>query len=57
MPGPLLAADEKTMIGSFFLSKADDIGDVLRFNGNVRFKGRPLRTVDIRPYLKRVDHR
>ncbi|QYD73562.1 YciI family protein [Paraburkholderia edwinii] len=58
MSGPLLAGDEKTMIGSFFLYEADDIGDVMRFNSNDPFnKAGIWRTVDIRPFLKRVDNR
>jgi uncharacterized protein YciI len=58
MSGPLLAGDEKTMIGSFFLYEADDIGDVKRFNSNDPFnKAGIWRTVDIRPFLKRVDNR
>jgi uncharacterized protein YciI len=58
MSGPLLAGDEETMIGSFFLYEADDIGDVMRFNSNDPFnKAGIWRTVDIRPFLKRVDNR
>jgi uncharacterized protein YciI len=58
MSGPLLAGDEETMICSFFLFEADDIGDVMRFNSNDPFnKAGIWRTVDIRPFLKRVDNR
>jgi uncharacterized protein YciI len=58
MSGPLLAGDEETMIGSFFLFEADEIGDVMRFNSNDPFnKAGIWRTVDIRPFLKRVDNR
>jgi uncharacterized protein len=58
MSGPLLAGDEKTMIGSFFLYEADDIGDVMHFNSNDPFnKAGIWRTVEIRPFLKRVDNR
>ena len=58
MSGPLLAGDEETMIGSFFLFEADEIGDVMRFNSNDPFnKAAIWRSVDIRPFLKRVDNR
>ncbi|MDR6466508.1 uncharacterized protein YciI [Paraburkholderia graminis] len=58
MSGPLLAGDEETMIGSFFLFEADEIGDVMRFNSNDPFnKAGIWRIVDIRPFLKRVDNR
>ncbi|MFM0330176.1 MULTISPECIES: YciI family protein [Paraburkholderia] len=58
MSGPLLAADEKTMIGSFFLYEADDIGQVVRFNANDPFNEAGIwKSVDIRPFLKRVDNR
>ena len=58
MSGPLLAADEETMIGSFFLYEADDIGQVVRFNANDPFNESGIwKSVDIRPFLKRVDNR
>lgn len=58
MSGPLLAGDQETMIGSFFLFEADEIGDVMRFNSNDPFnKAGIWRSVDIRPFLKRVDNR
>ena len=58
MSGPLLAADEETMIGSFFLYEADDIGQVVRFNANDPFNEAGIwKSVDIRPFLKRVDNR
>ena len=58
MSGPQLAGDEETIIGSFFLFEADEIGDVMRFNSNDPFnKAGIWRTVDIRPFLKRVDNR
>ncbi|MFM0193044.1 MULTISPECIES: YciI family protein [Paraburkholderia] len=58
MSGPLLAADEETMIGSFFLYEADDIGQVVRFNTNDPFNEAGIwKSVDIRPFLKRVDNR
>jgi uncharacterized protein YciI len=58
MSGPLLAADEETMIGSFFLYEADDIDEVVRFNTNDPFNEAGIwKSVDIRPFLKRVDNR
>jgi uncharacterized protein YciI len=58
MSGPLLAGDQETMTGSFFLYEADDIADVMRFNSNDPFNEAGIwRTVDIRPFLKRVDNR
>jgi uncharacterized protein YciI len=58
MSGPLLAGDQETMIGSFFLFEADEIGDVMRFNSNDPFnKAGIWRSVDIHPFLKRVDNR
>jgi uncharacterized protein YciI len=58
MSGPLLAADQETMIGSFFLFEADDIGEVIRFNANDPFNEAGIwKSVDIRPFLKRVDNR
>jgi uncharacterized protein len=38
MSGPLLAAGERTMIGSFFLFDADNIGNAPRFSSNERVK-------------------
>jgi len=58
MSGPLLAQDQETMIGSFFLYEAEDIGEVQRFNANDPFnKAGIWKSVDIRPFLKRVDNR
>lgn len=58
MSGPLLAGDQETMIGSFFLYEAEDIADVMRFNSNDPFNEAGIwRTVDIRSFLKRVDNR
>jgi uncharacterized protein YciI len=46
------------MIGSFFLYEADDIAEVMRFNSSDPFNEAGIwRTVDIRPFLKRVDNR
>lgn len=56
--GPLLAADEQTMIGSFFLFEADDIEVIQRFNANDPFNAAGIwKSVDIRPFNKRVDNR
>ena len=56
--GPLLAADEETMIGSFFLYEGDDIDEVVRFNRDDPFnKAGIWSSVDVRPFLKRVDNR
>jgi uncharacterized protein YciI len=58
MSGPLLAKDEETMIGSFFLYEAEDIGEVQRFNAGDPFNAAGIwKSVDIRPFLKRVDNR
>jgi uncharacterized protein YciI len=46
------------MIGSFFLYEADDIDAVRRFNANDPFNGAGIwKSVEIRPFLKRVDNR
>jgi uncharacterized protein len=56
--GPLLAADGETMIGSFFLYDGDDLGEVVRFIRDDPFnKAGIWRSVDVRPFLKRVDNR
>jgi uncharacterized protein YciI len=56
--GPLLASDGETMIGSFFLYEADDMDAIVRFNREDPFnKAAIWRTVEIRPFLKRVDNR
>jgi uncharacterized protein YciI len=56
--GPLLAGDGETMIGSFFLYEGDDLDAVLRFARDDPFnKAGIWRTVDVRPFLKRVDVR
>jgi len=58
MSGPLLAGDQQTMIGSFFLYEADDIADIVDFNKNDPFNAAGIwKSVDIRPFLKRVDNR
>lgn len=56
--GPLVAPDNVTMIGSFFLLEADDIEDVRRFHENDPFKAADIwKQVSIAPFLKRVDNR
>jgi uncharacterized protein YciI len=56
--GPLLASDGETMIGSFFLYEADEMESIVRFNRDDPFnKAGIWCTVDIRPFLKRVDNR
>jgi uncharacterized protein YciI len=56
--GPLLAEDQETMIGSFFLYEADDIDAVRGFNANDPFNAAGIwKSVEIRPFLKRVDVR
>jgi uncharacterized protein len=56
--GPLLAADGETMIGSFFLYDGDDLGEVVRFIRDDPFnKAGIWGSVDVRPFLKRVDNR
>jgi uncharacterized protein len=58
MSGPLLAGDQQTMIGSFFLYEADDVAAVVDFNKNDPFNAAGIwKSVDIRPFLKRVDNR
>lgn len=56
--GPLLAADNETMIGSLFLFEADRKEDVVAFNKNDPFtKAEVWRIVNIHPFSKRVDNR
>jgi hypothetical protein len=56
--GPLLAADEATMIGSLFVVEADSIEAVRRFNAEDPFARAGLwKQVDIHPFNKRVDNR
>lgn len=56
--GPLLAEDGQTMIGSFFLYESDDLDAVRHFNRDDPFnKAGIWRSVEIRPFLKRVDNR
>jgi hypothetical protein len=56
--GPVLATDNETMIGSFFLYESDSIEAVQNFNKEDPFnKAGIWKTVDIRPFSKRVDNR
>ncbi|MFM0512860.1 YciI family protein [Paraburkholderia sp. RL17-373-BIF-A] len=56
--GPVVAEDNQTMIGSFFLYESDSIEEVRSFNQADPFnKAGIWKTVDIRPFLKRVDNR
>ncbi|NKJ47678.1 hypothetical protein CIC12_13175 [Burkholderia sp. SG-MS1] len=54
--GPLLDSDGETMIGSFFLYEVDRIDVLRRFVDDDPFnKAGIWRTVEVRPFLKRVD--
>ena len=56
--GPLLADDNETMIGSFFLVEAESRQDVERFNEADPFFAADLwAEVRIHPFSKRVDNR
>ncbi|MBX5452519.1 MAG: YciI family protein [Acidobacteriia bacterium] len=56
--GPLLADDEKTMIGSCFLVEAENLAEVEAFNRNDPFYAIGLwQTISIHPFHKRVDNR
>jgi len=56
--GPLLADDEKTMIGSCFVLEAENMAEVEAFNANDPFAKAGLwKTISIRPFSKRVDNR
>jgi uncharacterized protein len=56
--GPLVADDNQTMIGSFFLYESDSIEEVRQFARQDPFnKSGIWKTVEIRPFLKRVDNR
>lgn len=55
--GPLTEADG-TMIGSFFLYEGDDIDTVRRFVAGDPFNQTGIwNTIDVRPFIKRVDNR
>jgi uncharacterized protein YciI len=56
--GPLTKADGQTMIGSFFLYEADGVEEIKTFVEADPFnKAGIWDTVDIRPFIKRVDNR
>ena len=56
--GPLLADDERTMIGSCFIVEAESLAEVEAFNREDPFYAIGLwRTISIRPFAKRVDSR
>ena len=56
--GPLVADDNKTMIGSLFLLEADTRDEVLAFNAADPFNRAGIwEKVEIHPFLKRVDNR
>ncbi len=56
--GPLLAPDQETMIGSFFLVEAETQAEVQAFHDADPFKKAGIwEQVSIHPFLKRVDNR
>ena len=56
--GPLLAPDQETMIGSFFLVEAESQAQVEAFHNNDPFKKAAIwEKVSIHPFLKRMDNR
>jgi uncharacterized protein YciI len=56
--GPLTKSDGQTMIGSFFLYEADGIEEIQKFVDSDPFnKAGIWASVDIRPFIKRVDNR
>jgi uncharacterized protein len=56
--GPLLAPDNETMIGSFFLVEAETRAEVQAFHDADPFKKAGIwETVSIHPFLKRMDNR
>lgn len=56
--GPLLADDNKTMIGSCFLVEAETLAQVEAFNRqDPFFKADLWKSVAIHPFLKRMDNR
>ena len=56
--GPLLASDQETMIGSFFLVEAETQAEVQAFHDNDPFKKADIwDRVSIHPFLKRMDNR
>jgi uncharacterized protein YciI len=56
--GPLLAPDQETMIGSFFLVEAETQAEVRAFHDADPFKKAGIwDRVSIHPFLKRMDNR
>lgn len=56
--GPLTEPDNQTMIGSFFLYEADKIEEVQQFVKDDPFhKANIWQSIDVRPFIKRVDNR
>ena len=56
--GPLVADDDKTMIGSFFLYESESIEAVRNFAKEDPFNKVGIwKTMEVRPFLKRVDNR
>ncbi|EDZ98656.1 YCII-related protein [Burkholderia sp. H160] len=56
--GPLTKEDGTTMIGSFFLYEAEGIADIEAFVKDDPFnKAEIWKSIDIRPFIKRVDNR
>ncbi len=56
--GPLTKADGTTMIGSFFLYESEEIADIEAFVKDDPFnKAKIWKSIDIRPFIKRVDNR
>lgn len=56
--GPLLAADQETMIGSLFLIEAETQQEVQAFHDADPFKKAGIwESVSIHPFLKRMDNR
>ncbi|WP_321797551.1 YciI family protein [Caballeronia sp. J97] len=56
--GPLTQLDGETMIGSFFLYEAERIEQVQQFLKDDPFnKANIWQSIDVRPFIKRVDNR
>ncbi|UIF90017.1 YciI family protein [Cupriavidus sp. UYPR2.512] len=56
--GPLTLEDGQTMIGSFFLYEAERIEDIKAFVTDDPFNRAGIwKSIDIRPFIKRVDNR
>ena len=58
LSGPLLADDEQTTVGSFFILEAPSKADATAFNQTDPFsKAGIWKDVSIHPFLKRIDNR